>query len=209
MRRYSKTILRQKMFEINFMNKTYKVICMQKRCKYIKIKVVDKNTLQVIIPSIPSEEEVYSILNRNSEKIVKLLNVPREEKDESSFIIFGIRYNRCDYSLNQINNMYDEAFKRIEELFRSIEKNNNFPKTNLYFRKMKSRWGVCYPSLKKIGLSSYLVYVPLELIEYVIYHEFCHYKYPDHSKSFYIELSKYCKDHKEKKAKLKFYNSLL
>ena len=74
---------------------------------------------------------------------------------------------------------------------------------------MRSRWGVCYPKEKKIGLSSYLVLVPKYLIEYVIFHEFCHFKYPNHGKEFYQELSIYSPNHNIYKKELKYYSNLL
>jgi predicted metal-dependent hydrolase len=51
-------------------------------------------------------------------------------------------------------------------------------------RKMKKRWGSCTPG-KKIILNSELIKAPKNCIKYVIIHELCHLKYPNHSNKFY------------------------
>ena len=81
--------------------------------------------------------------------------------------------------------------------------------TNLYIHKMKSRWGVCYPKNKRIGLAKGLIHIPLDLVTFVIIHEFCHYKYQNHSVYFYNEMSKYIKEPKKVNKILKNYSYCL
>lgn len=51
-------------------------------------------------------------------------------------------------------------------------------------RDMKRRWGSCTPG-KRIIINTDLIKAPKRCIEYVIIHEMCHLKYPNHSESFY------------------------
>ena len=73
---------------------------------------------------------------------------------------------------------------------------------NVKFRKMHTKWGICRPERKEITFSYMLGQVPPECIEYVVYHEFCHFLHPDHSKSFYELLSRLLPDWKERKKRL-------
>ncbi|MDR2005819.1 MAG: M48 family metallopeptidase [Acidaminococcales bacterium] len=57
-------------------------------------------------------------------------------------------------------------------------------------RKMTSRWGVCRPFKNELCFSSRLVHLPLWLIDYVVAHELCHFKFLDHSPSFWRLLEK-------------------
>ena len=53
-----------------------------------------------------------------------------------------------------------------------------------------------------------IVHLPGELIDYIITHEFCHFKVHNHSKDFYDEVIKYCPDYKKCIKKLKEFAPL-
>lgn len=76
-------------------------------------------------------------------------------------------------------------------------------------RDMKSRWGSCMPTRGIITLNTRLVEKPLHCIEYVVYHEFCHFIHPNHSRNFYDFLEKFIPDWRAKKAELNHKNGLL
>ena len=50
----------------------------------------------------------------------------------------------------------------------------------LEIKRYKSRWGCCYPKKNKIIINVSVVNLPLELIEYVIYHELTHFVFDNH-----------------------------
>ncbi|MBQ3714942.1 MAG: M48 family metallopeptidase [Fibrobacter sp.] len=71
----------------------------------------------------------------------------------------------------------------------------------LQIRDMKTRWG----SLSKGGiltLNTKLIAAPKECIEYVVVHELCHLKYPNHDKKFYRLLETRMPDWQRRKLKL-------
>ena len=61
----------------------------------------------------------------------------------------------------------------------------------LSIRWMRTRWGSCTAAKNHITLNEKLVFLEPGLIDYVIYHEFCHFKHQDHSPAFYQHLSRY------------------
>lgn len=67
---------------------------------------------------------------------------------------------------------------------------------------MKSRWGSCVHTKGRIGLNTELIKAPSHCIEYVIIHEMCHLKYPNHTKHFYNFLSLVMPDWEKRKARL-------
>ncbi|MBA2861852.1 M48 family metallopeptidase [Methanococcus maripaludis] len=69
-------------------------------------------------------------------------------------------------------------------------------------RKMKKRWGSCSFHKNKIILNERLIEKPKECIEYVVFHELAHLKYPNHSKEFYNYLTELMPDWKNRKIKL-------
>lgn len=83
---------------------------------------------------------------------------------------------------------------------------NQIPTKPLTIRFMKSRWGSCTAS-KKIIINAYLIKAPKKCIEYVIIHEMCHLKQPNHGKAFYNLQSKLMPDWEYWKNKLELIMS--
>ena len=76
------------------------------------------------------------------------------------------------------------------------------PSPELRIREMKTRWGSCTPSKGVVTLNKRLIEAPRDCIEYVIAHELCHFKHPNHSANFYRFLSMFMPDWKERKETL-------
>jgi predicted metal-dependent hydrolase len=68
-------------------------------------------------------------------------------------------------------------------------------------RSMSKRWGSCTPS-GKIFLNPLLVRASKDCIDYVIIHELCHLRFPNHSTSFYKLLEIVLPDWSDRKARL-------
>ena len=70
---------------------------------------------------------------------------------------------------------------------------------------MKSRWGSCTPSKQLIKMNMRLLEGPQAYIEYVMVHEFAHFKYLDHSKNFHNLVAQFLPDWKARKKSLNIY----
>ena len=109
-----------------------------------------------------------------------------------------------------LNNWYrDRAGIIFNEIYDNTQK--EFSKRNItsdifIIRAMKRRWGSCTPG-KRIIINTELIKAPKRCIEYVIVHEMCHLKYPNHSESFYKLQNKIMPDWKYWKDKLEIIMS--
>lgn len=72
-------------------------------------------------------------------------------------------------------------------------------KPQLAVRKMRTRWGSCIPVKGKVTLSLNLFFAPAECVDYVMLHELCHLKHPNHGQGFYRMLASLLPDWKERK----------
>ena len=69
---------------------------------------------------------------------------------------------------------------------------------------LKSRWGSC-SSKNEIVINAYLIQLPQECIDYVLWHELAHTKHHNHSPLFWQELEIHVPNYKNVKKKLKKY----
>lgn len=74
----------------------------------------------------------------------------------------------------------------------------------LEIKTMKSKWGVCYPSLQKITLNAKLIHFSTQVIDYVVIHELAHLVQPNHNKNFWNLVTLYCPEYKICKNILKY-----
>lgn len=72
------------------------------------------------------------------------------------------------------------------------------------FRKMKTRWGSC-SSRGNININRYMMYLPEELVEYVVFHEVAHLVEMGHNKRFWSIVSSEFGDHREFEDELSIY----
>lgn len=91
--------------------------------------------------------------------------------------------------------VFDEVMHEVHKRF--IPYGVPFPE--LKIREMTARWGSCMPKKGVITLNKRLIEAPMYCIEYVVYHEFCHFIHPNHSKDFYSLLQVMLPDWKESK----------
>lgn len=90
-----------------------------------------------------------------------------------------------------------------EQMEKVRQEQLGFPQWGI--RKMKRRWGSCSYVKQKILLNQDLIKIERELIKYVVMHEICHLKHPNHSLSFYKMFSQYMPDWKDRKEKINKY----
>lgn len=76
---------------------------------------------------------------------------------------------------------------------------------NITMRNQKTRWGSC-GSQGNLNFNNRLLFMPEELVDYVVVHELAHRKQMNHSKAFWKVVETYMPDYKERREKLKEYH---
>jgi predicted metal-dependent hydrolase len=99
----------------------------------------------------------------------------------------------------------DEELKHlVYSTVRSFEEEFNFEINNIYFRKMKSKWG-SLSRKRNLTINTLLKYLPEKLIEYVIFHEIAHFWERKHNDNFWKMISKKFKDYQVMEQELLIY----
>lgn len=201
--------------------KDYQVIVIRKNNKNTYIRIRD-GCVYVTTNYFSSDRSIIKLINDNYDSISKMID--RYEKrviNDSIFYLFGKRYNiiytdDCVFDIDldniyvkDINGLNKWLNKYINTIFNSHLKYwydnylEDIPVPNLKIRKMRTRWGVCNIKNHNVTLNYNLYKYDIECLDYVIIHELSHFIFPNHSKNFWQQVSKYCPNYKEIRRKLK------
>ena len=83
------------------------------------------------------------------------------------------------------------AENEIEHIMEKARHTFGFAPEDYEIKKISKTLATCNTEMQSISINPYIVMYSKEIIEYIIYHEFCHLKYKTHSKKFYDMLKKY------------------
>lgn len=103
-----------------------------------------------------------------------------------------------------LNDFYRKSLEaRIAEAIKEAENLTGLRADAYRIRKMKTRWGSCNTSKKRVWLNTNLAkYEPI-CLTYVLVHELCHLLEPNHSKRFYALVERFFPEYKKAEALLK------
>lgn len=100
-----------------------------------------------------------------------------------------------DYSQNDIHKALQDFFRikaeeKLTPRIKKWSKETGLVFNNLRYQKMDKRWGSCTAN-NNIIININAIKLPWSLIDYLIIHELTHTKIKNHSKEFWLELSKH------------------
>ncbi len=195
------------------------VIIERKKIKNIYFRIKEDLKLYVSCGYLCSDKYIEKLLNVNKNSIIRMYNNMLNKVNVKNDIyylgskmnyIYGDKIyidglNIYGPSVEDINNYLEKNSLSIfkNRLDRLMIQFDDLPKFRLRIRHMKTRWGVCNKSSMTVTLNTELIHKDVSLIDYVIVHELCHFKYMDHSKNFWKEVEKYYPYYKLARKRLK------
>ncbi|MBO2517192.1 MAG: metal-dependent hydrolase [Clostridiales bacterium] len=155
------------------------------RRKSISLRVISPEEAQVRAPLQTPQKEIENFVRSKQAWIISRV---REMERRSSLA----RFSEADRK-----NIKKRAEAELPVILHRREAQMGVRAGKLSFRFQKTRFGSCTSKGGNISLNCLLVLMPRELQDYVIVHELCHIRHPDHSPAFWKEVEKYCPDCKE------------
>lgn len=101
-----------------------------------------------------------------------------------------------------------EAESLLPQRLAQLAKAGSFEYRKLSFKQLKSRWGSCNQR-QEITLNIYLMQMPWELIDYVLYHELTHTKVLHHGLNFWLELERHVPNAKRLRKTIRDYHPVI
>lgn len=125
-------------------------------------------------------------------------------KDESTLELLNCTAQTTDEKkLALLTSLKREVLKNIvHEILPKWEKKMEVNVSFIGIKNMKTRWGSCLPTKKRIWLALDLVHKPVECIEYVLVHELVHFYERLHNKRFHSFMTHYLPEWPELKVRL-------
>ena len=170
------------------------VVLIRKNNKNIYFRVKDDLKIHVTCPIYLGKENILKMIEKNEESILKMYEHAYENsKDNELFLYLGKKYfieiKESEIGIRfEGDTVYTPSMKALDLFYKSevqrvftseveIAKKcfSNLPEFTLKFRSMLTRWGVCNPSKKTVTLNTELLKKDIELLDYVIIHELCHF----------------------------------
>ena len=172
----------------------------RKKMKSLRLRVED-GIIKVSAPRKMTDNSIENFIENNKEAIERL---KREDERRGRYKnhLFGEKVNFT--SEEELEKIYRRELKKVlDEIFPRYEALTGLTAKSYEIRKMKVRWGTCYPQRGDIKINLYLAARPLEHIEAVVLHELVHLKFFHHDKNFINECKKYMENYEEIERELK------
>lgn len=104
---------------------------------------------------------------------------------------------------NLFENWYKQEARHVfNERVEHYAKKHAFTVKQVKLSSAQTRWGSC-SSKGYINLTWRLVMAPIEIVDYVVVHELCHLREPNHSPAFWAQVATIIPDYKERRRWLK------
>lgn len=198
------------------------IVIVYKNNKNIYLRFKDDKKLYATCNRFVKERDINKLIEDNIEKITKMYKAIKKTNEEERFFNYlGKQYAICyneeikqPYfegdvlfvkNEKQLQKFYQNEVVRIftSEVERMTPYFKNIPKFTLKFRNMKTRWGVNNRGNNTITLNTELLKKEIDLLDYVIIHELCHFYEANHSSRFWEHVEKYYPKYKEARKRLR------
>lgn len=183
------------------------LVIIKKNNKNIYFRFKDDGILYVTCNRFVSEKEVRRLILSNEKALLKMYEKSMTKQEKYlQYYYLGKPFTKVfDESIKKVIIEDDMIYVKDEKMLAKWEKNecirvfseringllslfDNIPKFSLKVRNMKTRWGVNNVTKRIVTLNSELLKKDVELIDYVIVHELCHFYEANHSSRFWEQV---------------------
>lgn len=130
----------------------------------------------------------YSKLNKREEKnvddpettyIVKVIIPSKSRQKVTTFALTQVFYNAFKNKLHTY----------LENRVQYYSDKTGVEYNQIFVKNVKTRWGSC-SSKRNLNFNIKLIFCPMDVVEYLVVHEFCHLMQMNHSKKYWMEVEK-------------------
>lgn len=124
-----------------------------------------------------------------------------KEQADSKLILYGDSENQDTYRFILQHWIVQKADTHLVPWLKAVSRELDLPFSRVTIRQQKTLWGSC-SERKAISLNCKLLFLPAQLVRYVLIHELCHTVYLNHSPKFWALVGSYEPNYRELDASL-------
>ena len=181
----------------------------QKRTPWIRKKLREQSQIVTPKPKEYASGESFTYLGRNYRLKVSR-GTDREVKLKSGYLKVGLPKKPKDGDIrNALVEWYGEhALERLTEKTNRYAGIMGVSPNSISVRDYKSRWGSC-SSKGEVSYNWRIIISPNHIVDYVVVHELCHFKHPNHSPAYWKSVKHEISDYEVCRQWLKEHGSSL
>ena len=205
-------------------NEDVEVVLIRKKNKNMYFRVKEDLKLYITCPIFIREKELLKVIEENKTSLEKMYIKQRDKVLPPNIQMYlGEKYQVIydetkedvvidqlqkiiyvkdedaleDFLMQECDRVFKEEVDKCKMCFRKL------PDFTLKKRTMRTRWGVCNKRNLTITLNTELITKDVDLIDYVVIHEMCHFFEGNHGKAFWNLVSQAYPRYKEARKRLK------
>lgn len=179
-------------------NKVVYTLKKSRRTKRMRLSVDCNGTVVVTVPNGFKETIVDSFVQEKRNWIFSKLELFKEFNSN-----FNVRYTRKDYITYK-----EAALTLITERAEYFSNLYGYKYNRISIKDQRTRWGSCSKK-SNLNFNYKILFLPKDIQDYIILHELCHLKEPNHSKQFWNLVSNILPNHKESRRELKQHSLIM
>ena len=148
-------------------------IRISERAKRLRVAVYVDGDVVVTKPVGTTTEKLKKFLETKKHWILKKIEL-------NTTVISGLRENSSEHFEEHQEKALNSVSKKVAYWSEQL----GYKYTNIAVRQLKSRWGSC-SSEGNLSFNYKIIFLPENIQDYVVVHELCHTKQPNHSKKFW------------------------
>lgn len=175
----------------------------RKRTPWIRQKLRQQSETVIPKPKEYVSGENFTYLGRNY-RLKLLTGGLREVKLREGYLELAVSKRTTGKDIrNALVDWYEEhARERLTEKTAQYSETMGVSYNSIVVKNYKSRWGSC-SSKGDISYNWRIIIAPHHIVNYVVVHELCHLKHPNHSPAYWNSVKRVIPDYKEYRQWLK------
>ncbi len=166
------------------------------KAKRLSLRISIGGLIELVIPDRVSQKQAIDFLKNNQTWLDQKVGSPAKSGNSD------LAEESTEHFYNYKQAALDLVLRRIPEL-----NQDDFSYNLVRVKRMKTRWGSC-STKGNLNFNYKILFLPSELQDYLIVHELCHLKHPNHSRAFWSEVANHLPGAQQLDRQLKTFSRL-